>query len=404
MGKIFEWAHFKVDDMNTKETVSGSLAELLGIKKDTATKVLGLISEADYEATITRWKVVDPPGDGAAPAARAPTLAEYGAAKLVGNLCRIHSGAQMTVEQLRQAASKLQTTAPAASQSSTSPQRKFKLSAVSLQVDETEIGIADEKSLMACYSRYQLIFGKGEMPPKDTEPTGEQISAVKHLLESNVPPYVGFSVYGPFAQRMQKRIKLSGVTLGRDGVLRSVELQGPASIAVCLAQLLSRPDDNTGYAPRGGPRCTDEVCQPCGTPARSLQRKSLGILYQADVRCRLELMERTRRNMQTDHEEALKAGKTTEFDPKRPWNAVWAKVVNNEAFWREEIIEPAMMILAKVARLNDMVQCDAVTAKASPAVAPREEQPLPAQMARAAPTAATIRPRNSSRTGASSSS
>ena len=108
--------------------------------------------------------------------------------------------------------------------------------------------------------------------------------------------------------------------------------------------------------------------------------------------------------MQTDHEEALKAGKTTEFDPKRPWNAVWAKVVNNEAFWREEIIEPAMMILAKVARLNDMVQCDAVTAKASPAVAPREEQPLPAQMARAAPTAATIRPRNSSRTGASSSS
>ena len=32
-----------------------------------------------------------------------------------------------------------------------------------------------------------------------------------------------------------------------------------------------------------------------------------GIICQDDVRCRLELMERTRRNMQTDHEEALKA-------------------------------------------------------------------------------------------------
>ena len=103
-------------------------------------------------------------------------------------------------------------------------------------------------------------------------------------------------------------------------------------------------------------------------------------------------MKRTRRNMQTDHEEALKAGKTTEFDPKRPWNAVWAKVVNNEAFWREEVIEPAIMIhimiLTKVAGLNDMVQGDAATAKASPAVAPREEQPVPAQMARAAKTVA----------------
>ena len=68
------------------------------------------------------------------------------------------------------------------------------------------------------------------MPPKDTEPTGEQINAVKHLLESNVPPYVDFSVYGPFAQRMQKRIKRSPW-----GAMVCGELQGPASIAVWLS-------------------------------------------------------------------------------------------------------------------------------------------------------------------------
>lgn len=59
MDKTFKWAQFKVDDMYTKEAVSGSLPTPLGIKKDTATKVPGLIGEADFEATIAKWNTGD---------------------------------------------------------------------------------------------------------------------------------------------------------------------------------------------------------------------------------------------------------------------------------------------------------------------------------------------------------
>ena len=290
LDKVFQWAQFSVDDMDNKDTVSGSLADLLGIKKTTATKLLGLVSEADFEATIQMWKVVDPPAPGENPTGRRPSLAEYGAAKLVGHICRVHSGAGMTVEQLRSAAAKSQ--APqAATPSSSSPtaSRKLKLSTITSQVDETEINVADEAFVMQCYVRYQQIFGKGEMPPKDTEPTGEQISAIRYLLDNDMPPYADFSVYGPYSQRMQKRIKLSGVTISRDGVLRTVELQGPPTIAMWVScyKVLANTLVMLNAVDLGALMKYESHIIKLHD---RYSEKIWGVLYQAEVRCRLELM------------------------------------------------------------------------------------------------------------------
>ena len=86
--------------------------------------------------------------------------------------------------------------------------------------------------------------------------------------------------------------------------------------------------------------------------------KVWAIIYQADVRCRLEHMERTRRQLQALHQDALAKGTTTDYDDARPWNLVWQKVVPDETFWRDQVLEPALLVLTRVAGLGEVVDGD----------------------------------------------
>ena len=47
--------------------------------------------------------------------------------------------------------------------------------------------MADEKEVLKAFARYETVYGKGGGPPNGTEPTSEQLSAVKHLLDSLKP-------------------------------------------------------------------------------------------------------------------------------------------------------------------------------------------------------------------------
>ena len=92
-------------------------------------------------------------------------------------------------------------------------------------------------------------------------------------------------------------------------------------------------------------------------------------------------MDRLRREAVAEHEATTRAGGSSSFDPLRPWNTAWQKATNHEAFWREEVIEPGMLILTKVVGLNDMVEGDATIKGAAASSHPRETQPAPAWMA-----------------------
>ena len=108
------------------------------------------------------------------------------------------------------------------------------------------------------------------------------------------------------------------------------------------------------------------------------------VIYQADVRCRLENMERIKRNLKTER------------DDKRPWNMAWAKAVADEAFWRYEVTDPCIFILTKITSTNEVLEGDAKVANApASAAGPRETAPAPARMV----SEKQIRPRNSNRTG-----
>ena len=195
-------------------------------------------------------------------------------------------------------------------------------------------------------------------PPQQEELTHEQWSGLKALLDRDLPPYVDFAVWGPHGHRLLRKMRLSGLAFGEKGVLRNVEIYGPPTFAhweacyKCLrtgligwkAVGLGRLEGYYGmmkrYSDRYGPACW------C-------------LLYQADVRCRLELTERIRRRGEDERSKALAAGGTHPMDPSCPWDWVWGEIVSDAQFWKVELEEPALLILTHTKQLATMLGGDA---------------------------------------------
>ena len=410
MQAVFTWAGFGTEDMTSDKTRAGTLALLLGIKPDTHPRVMCLLEEADALTVISKWKVANPGANPADVSYLPPTLAELGMAKLVLRACRIVSGYEMTVADMKKQvadANAMAAMAKAASTSTTSAasERKIKLSSILSQVDDTETTVMSEKDLVAAYLRYSTVFGDNERPPKESEPTSEQLSAIFHLVNQNNVPYCDFSVFGPYGHRMIKKIKLSGYVIGRDGTLQNVELTGPTNVNMWLQswQVFSNACVMLDIIDLGVLNKYRDLIE------KYHNRYGVAIwalLYQADVRCRLELFERVRRQIMAEQESLVKAHGAAAgppptvagFDPKRPWNLVLQRAINNEEYWREEVVEPSMMVLTKVSGLGDVVDGDAKVRQdgsMASALAPNPGA-APSRLGDAAPK---IRPRNPNRTG-----
>ena len=50
----------------------------------------------------------------------------------------------------------------------------------------------------------------------------------------------------------------------------------------------------------------------------------------------------------------------TSFDSDKPWDWIWKDATNNANFWRKELEEPGMLILAKSAPMGTMIDGDAM--------------------------------------------
>eukprot|EP00435_Cladocopium_sp_Y103_P030898 s1069_g7.t1 len=363
-------------DCSDAATVSGSLLGLVGGRPDTKPRTLSTVKESDFSVLLGSWRIPREGGEG-----RAPTLVEIGQAQLFLRACQLVGGQGQTIDELRSAATRTTPGVPIPSQSS-SPARKVKLNSVVSQVDDTEVKLLTENELIEMYAEYERVYGTGERPTKDCEPTTEQISSIAHLLDNGQPPFADFAIFGPYGHRIERKLKLSGISIGRDGVIRQVELHGPPNIGTWLASynvlmtiLVMKKAVDLGVLLKYRShieRLHDRYSE-----------KIWAVLYQAETRCRLELMDRLRREATAEHEAAIRAGGTSSFDPQRPWNTAWLRAVNHEAFWREEVIEPGMLILTKVAGVNEMVEGDATIKGNSMASNPREPHAAPARMTHA---------------------
>ena len=412
MQSILDWAGFAGDDLASDRSVGGTLCGLLGIKGDSHPRSLALVDDGDALGVIQKWKVPVVAADKSV-SYHPPTLAQVGQAKLVFRTAKIVCGQGQTMEELKNQLQQAQQQAkapPAVPAVSTVADRKVKLSAVLSQVDESEAKVMTEKEMVAAYLRYSVVYGDSERPSKESEPTLEQLSALHHVVSQGNPPYTDFAIWGPYGHRLAKKVKLSGYVMGRDGVLTSIELTGPTSIGmwlrswqvfsnVCVMLDLIDLGILTKYRD-----LIEKFHNRYGAPIWAL-------LYQADTRFRLEMVERIRRQIQAE-EEALRvahgsstgpAPKVAGYDSKRPWNLAYQRGIALESYWREEVIEPAMMVLTKISGVGEVIdgvariRPDAGNASAN---VREPSSSAPSRMVQQSPSSSSqVRPRNSNRTG-----
>ena len=334
-------------DSKDPDTVCGSLCHLLGTDGSAHPRSLALVSEDDFKALIAQWKVPMPtPTGGVRPAA--PSVIQLGQGALLGRTCRVVSGVYKL--------SPPNPVAPPAAPSSSSDTRKVKLSSVINQSDDLEVAILDDAAIHQAYANYRKRIGA--LPPADQELSSEQLSSLHSLFSSGRAPYCDMAVWGPYHHRLQKKIRLKGVRLSSQGEIIPVEICGPADFE-------SWRESYSVF--RTGCIMFDQI-----TPARldayehlirsyheRYGRSCWALLYQADVRARLEHTERLRRVGREEHQAAVDGGGSHSFEPKKPWEWVWEKLVLDQAFWHRELEEPALLILAKTQRISQAVDADA---------------------------------------------
>ena len=78
MASIFKWACLELSKTESAGEMEGALCKVLGLRPNTVPRILGMSSEADYDAAFAAWKAPD------GTAARPPTIIELGVAKLRG--------------------------------------------------------------------------------------------------------------------------------------------------------------------------------------------------------------------------------------------------------------------------------------------------------------------------------
>ena len=225
--------------------------------------------------------------------------------------------------------------------------RKVKLSSLVDATAEAELVPLDSRVLRDMFAAYEST--RGEPPAVDVEPSPDQLAAVHQLIESGAAPYVDFSLFGPHGRRLSRKLTfVEHSYLPSSGTWKRLELAGPPdyeawlrswSVLECTLLLLRQvkaerlrmySDVIRKFHLRYGPAIWP-------------------ILYQADVRMRSEEFERIRRFAEI----ALTRSDPADFlysryDPKLPWDGVFAIAVRSKEFWDEEVEKKAMLYLTRV--------------------------------------------------------
>ena len=98
-------------------------------------------------------------------------------------------------------------------------------------------------------------------------------------------------------------------------------------------------DHQKGYAERYGPRVWH-------------------LQYQGEVRMRQERAVYHKRRGAEEYRKSQATGKPCDYDPLRPWDYVWEAAVEDHYFWRREIEEPALLIVARTQSLESLIEGD----------------------------------------------
>ena len=220
---------------------------------------------------------------------------------------------------------------------------KFKMNTVVNQATDVELVTLDGKSIAGAYATYRAVFGT--VPPPDEELTVEQLTAVKTMIDADMVPYVDFAVWGAHGGRLMRKLKLHGNTFTHDGTLQPIEVSGPPSFDHWLSSYLCLRTALVSWQVVDLGR-VDAYARLIGRYVARYEGSWFQI-YQADVRCRSEHMERIRRRGEEERAVTELAGHVHALTTAKPWDWVWAEAAKDLEFWRIELEEPALLMLTR---------------------------------------------------------
>jgi len=222
---------------------------------------------------------------------------------------------------------------------------RLKLSVLIDSTMDSELVRLPGLQIRAMYTEYART--RGAEPTEDIEPTTEQISAVKQILDADLVPYADFALFGPYGKRFLQKLTLVNWSYLPDGTWLRRELPGPPTLEYWWSSFRVL---RTAYLLLG--TVDTEILDNYGEMLRGFHGtygpRAWFIIYMADVRMRSENFERLRRHVERDHEKDVRCGGTSDFDINRPWNTVFAKAIADKDWWNDNLHRPAMLYLARI--------------------------------------------------------
>ena len=330
---ICQWAEL-LNEGEPLENPRLSFLKTLGATENTKVFLLAAIPVASWTGALDKWRIGE----------NEPSPIQLASAGLVGIAARLAAGAVPTRAQREQEKEDEAKTkekeheielarikASAGNGAIVAGTGMIKMATVIDQGSDREIVPLCQKDVDNYYAIYRARMGHDPRPEEDI--TTEQLSGLKALFVSGAAPYVDLAIWGPFGHRTQRRLKLSGLILGADGVLQHVQFFGPPNVESWTS----------GFAVfRTGCIMLEEISLSTlalwsalvADYAARYGNTIWALLYQTEVRARSEHLTRTKRAGAAAREQAIAAGGTHLFDPAKPWDWVFREAANDGQFWR----------------------------------------------------------------------
>eukprot|EP00435_Cladocopium_sp_Y103_P032234 s2244_g8.t1 len=235
-------------------------------------------------------------------------------------------------------------------QSASIKDRVLKMSSLVDTQDESELLPPTNEEVNRWTQAYVAIMGS--LPDPAEEPTSAQLAALsKRTLVHDCAPYVDFSVWTPFARRTVRNQKYRTVLPLGDGTYLTKELPGPVNfqmwlgcwrvfksaalmLNICTLATLSNYERFVERLITQWPTCW-------------------GLIAQAEDKVRAEGLERWRRRIMTSV--TLGRQVPVNWDPARPWTAVFDMIIQDVEYWAENVHHPAAAWLASGSRGRPVV-------------------------------------------------
>ena len=358
-----DWAELphRPIESEAPDSPRGSFFSHLGATPTTRIRTVAAIPEQEFQATVEAWQF-----KGAK-----PNTILRASAGLVGMACRMAAGIQPThaqalvTQSLAEQAAQLQWRATIAQQAMAAPPQaqrpsgnsvKIKLATVVDQANDNEVEAMEGAQIKAAYATY--ASKQGDVPPPQEDLTTEQLTGLRALFSSSGPPYVDLAIWGPYGRRIQKKLRMKGLVLQASGRLATSELYGPPNFEEWMA---GWNVFKTGCIMLGeiSPAVCDLWSSMIRTYAVRYGQELWPLVYQADVRARLEHLPRVKRMGMLAQEQALAANGTHPFDPMHPWEWTFREAANDAKYWRTELEENALIVKTGAAAVDHNIGDDA---------------------------------------------